>query len=116
MAKKKDEEGGNGHAQVSAHERVEHISESAQKLYDEGRGAVNDLGDYLDLRGRTRRNPYAMVAAAVGVGYVLGGGLFTPLTARILKLGVRLAALPFIKDELLSIAEGAVGDGNKRAS
>ena len=67
-----------------------------------------DLGQTLDLKGRVERNPYGMMAAAIGVGYVLGGGLFTPLTGRILKLGVRLAMLPFVKDELLGMAEAAL--------
>ena len=49
-----------------------------------------------------------LVAAAIGVGYVLGGGLFTPLTARLLRVGVRMAMLPFVKDELMGMAEAAM--------
>ncbi len=79
-----------------------------QHLWSNARSAVSDLGQTLDLKGRVDRNPYGMVAAAIGVGYVLGGGLFTPLTGRILKLGVRLAMLPFVKDELLGMAEAAL--------
>ncbi|NVJ22802.1 MULTISPECIES: hypothetical protein [Myxococcus] len=88
-------------------QRVDQIGSEAQQLWSDARGAVGDLGQTLDLRGRVERNPYGMLAAAIGVGYVLGGGLFTPLTARILKLGVRLAALPLVKDELLGMAETA---------
>ena len=39
------------------------------------------LGEILDIEGRLQRNPYGMVAGAVAVGFVLGGGLFTRLTA-----------------------------------
>ncbi|MEP6652999.1 MAG: hypothetical protein ABJA82_06545 [Myxococcales bacterium] len=56
------------------------------------------------LTDRLERNPYAVVAAAVGVGYVLGGGLFTRLTARIVGTALRMgitATLPFLKEELL---------------
>lgn len=88
-------------------QRVDHIGSDAQQLWSDARGAVTDLGQTLDLRGRVERNPYGMMAAAVGVGYLLGGGLFTPLTARILRLGVRLAALPLVKDELMGMAEAA---------
>ncbi|MBZ4408525.1 hypothetical protein ACJ2CR_11075 [Myxococcus faecalis] len=88
-------------------QRVDQIGSEAQQLWSDARGAVDDLGQSLDLRGRVERNPYGMIAAALGVGYVLGGGLFTPLTARMLRLGVRLAALPFVKDELLGMAETA---------
>ncbi|QSQ16497.1 hypothetical protein [Myxococcus landrumensis] len=88
--------------------RVDQLGSEAQQLWSDARGAVDDLGQTLDIRGRVERNPYGMMAAAIGVGYVLGGGLFTPLTARILRLGVRLAALPFVKDELLGMAETAL--------
>ncbi len=97
----------NGHAQgVGA--RVTEVEESAAQLIDTARSAVEDLAEKIDLRGRTERNPYGMIAAAAGVGYVLGGGLFTPLTGRLIKLGVRLAALPFVKDELIGMAESAL--------
>ncbi|WP_224247905.1 hypothetical protein [Hyalangium gracile] len=89
-------------------QRVDQIGSEAQHLWSNARGAVSDLGQTLDIKGRVERNPYGMVAAALGVGYVLGGGLFTPLTGRILKLGVRLAMLPFVKDELLGMAEAAL--------
>jgi len=92
----------------SVGERAEQLGESAQQLFSNARDAAADLSEALDLKGRVDRNPYAMVGAALGVGYVLGGGLFTPLTGRIFKLAVRLAALPFVKDELMSMAESAV--------
>jgi len=99
---------GNGAHKGNVGERVGHLGDSAQQLISEASGAMKDVGEFLDLKGRVDRNPYAMVAVAAGIGYLLGGGLFTPLTARIVKLGARLAALPFVKDELMSMAEGAV--------
>lgn len=89
-------------------QRVDQMGSDAQHLWDNARGAVTDLRDTMDLHGRVERNPYLMVAAAVGVGYILGGGLFTRTTGRLLRLGVRLAALPMVKDELLGIAEAAL--------
>jgi hypothetical protein len=89
-------------------QKVDQIGSEAQQLWSNARSAVSDLGQTLDIKGRVDRNPYGMMAAALGVGYVLGGGLFTPLTGRILKLGVRLAMLPFVKDELLGMAESAL--------
>lgn len=89
-------------------QRMDNIGQSAQQFISEARGAVTDFSESLDLKGRVERNPYLTLAAAAGIGYVLGGGLFTPLTARIVRLGVKLAALPFVKDELLGMAEAAV--------
>ena len=102
---------GNGHDSSQGPrvgERVDQLGSSATQFFTDARGAVHDLGAGLDLKGRVQRNPYGMVAAAIGVGYVLGGGLFTPLTARMLRVGVRLAMLPFVKDELMGMAEAAM--------
>lgn len=88
--------------------RVDQLGSDAQRLLDDARGAVTDLQDTLDLKGRVERNPYLMLAAVFGVGYVLGGGLFTRTTARVIRLGVRLAALPMVKDELIGMAELAM--------
>jgi hypothetical protein len=90
-------------------ERIDHLGDTAQQLISEARGAVSDFGQWLDVRGRMERSPYSTLAAAAGIGYVLGGGLFTPLTARVFRLASRLAALPFVRGELLGMAEAALG-------
>jgi hypothetical protein len=76
------------------------------------RGAFDEVSQSLDVKGRLERNPYGTLAAAVGIGYLLGGGFFTPLTGRLLgmglKLGVRLAVLPLI-NEVASIVSEAIG-------
>jgi hypothetical protein len=63
------------------------------------------VGEILDIEGRLQRNPYGMVAGAIAVGFVLGGGLFTRLTARIAAAGLRMglmAALPLVQQELFT--------------
>jgi hypothetical protein len=73
----------------------------------------------LDLPGRVKRNPWGMVAGAVGVGFVLGGGLFTRLTARILGAGLRIgvtAALPLLQGELVHAVMGLKTDRNEGES
>ena len=76
----------------------------------DGAPAAEEPGllEQLDLEGRVQRNPYGAVFTALGVGYVLGGGLFTPTTQRLLSLGLRLAAGPPVRDALLDAAESAV--------
>jgi len=104
------EAGDNGHRDARFTDRVGHLHQSAHQLLDEARSTFEDLGEAVDIPGRVRRNPYGMVLAALGAGYVLGGGLFSPLTFRLLGLGVRLAAVPLVKKELLGFA-GAVASG-----
>lgn len=95
-------------------QRVDKVSDSAQQAWTRTRDAITDMKGTLDIDGRVSRSPYGTMAAALGIGYVLGGGIFSPLTARILGLGVRiglrLAVLPMLKDELAGLAE-TLGSG-----
>lgn len=51
-------------------------------------------GETVDGLGeRMKRSPLATMAGAVGVGYVVGGGFFSPLTRRVVGMGVRVGIL-----------------------
>jgi hypothetical protein len=58
---------------------------------------------------QTREHPGRSLAMAVGVGYVLGGGLFSRLTARIvgtgIRIGLRTALLPFVMESLIALGQ-----------
>jgi hypothetical protein len=73
----------------------------------------------LDIEGKVERHPYGTLAAALGIGYVIAGGLFTPLTARILglgfRVGLRLAVIPLLESELGALAEALGSDGTHEA-
>jgi hypothetical protein len=90
-------------------ERVDRASRSAEEVWAETRGSLTDLRDAIDVKGRANRNPYGTLAAGLGLGYVLGGGLFTPLTGRIvgaaLRVGIRLALLPLLEAEIVRRVE-----------
>jgi len=68
-----------------------------------------------DGREMVEEHPWRAVGVALGAGYVLGGGLLTPLTGRllygVLRIGMRLAALPLIRDELMSLVQSATDRG-----
>jgi len=84
----------------------------------------DDLKDRLSewkdiLRRETRQRPGRSTAIALGAGYLLGGGLFTPLSARLvgvgLRIGLRIAFIPFVTQSLLSVGENflrGVGAGS----
>ena len=76
--------------------------------------AVTDVEGVLDLRGLVDRHPYGTLAAALGAGYVLAGGLFTPLTRRLvgagLRLGLRFAVLPYLEQQAVDLATRVVAD------
>jgi len=62
-----------------------------------------------DVRDRVQEQPMKTLALAVGAGYIVGGGLFTPLTGRLfytgLRVALRLAALPLVREELMALVE-----------
>ena len=84
----------------------------------------SSVSPLAELARQVDRHPYGTVAAALGIGYALGGGIFTPLTSRLLRLGVRMgiriALLPVLKAELSELAAafvdgtGGLGDENEQ--
>ncbi len=93
--------------------QIGRIESDAEEAWSRTRDVFSDVTETLDIRGRLNRHPYGTLAAAVGVGYLLGGGFFTPLTARILrlgfKIGVRLAVLPLLNEEAANMVSNMVG-------
>ena len=77
------------------------VDASVAHAAEEVRPRVADIRRVVgDLRRQTEEHPGRAIAAAAGAGFLLGGGLFSPLTARLLgvglRLGLRLAVLPWV--------------------
>ncbi len=90
--------------EVLRHSRA--IRSETSALFDELRGAADELRRALDLRARMEQRPWGTLLAAAGIGYVLGGGLFTPLTARVFRLGARALLIPFVRAQAMGFASG----------
>ena len=84
------------------------ILHAVSELAKDANSAINGMSDAVGLTAQVEKAPYAMIGAALGVGYIVGGGLFTPLTGRLLRLGMKLAAIPQVRDRLLDVAEAAI--------
>lgn len=84
------------------------VMETVTELAKDANSALNGLSDAVGLTDNVEKAPYAMIGAALGVGYIVGGGLFTPMTGRLLRLGMKLAAIPQVRDRLLDVAEAAI--------
>jgi hypothetical protein len=109
-----------GAGELTVGQRFDRASDNAQEAWSRTRETVNDIKERLDIDGRVARNPYGMIAAALGVGYVLGGGLFSPLTARLvglgMRMGLRLAAIPFLENELRELTETVINGSSDESS
>ncbi len=107
--------GGPAEARQRLERKVERVQTSLRELAS--RESVHELRQALDIERRARRHPYGLLAAAFGIGFVLGGGLFAPLGRRIvragLRLGLRASALPFIEKELVALLVGG-GQGPRK--
>jgi len=67
------------------------------------------------IREQAREHPGRSVALALGAGYVLGGGLFSVLTARLagaaVRIGLRVAVIPLVTDTIAALGDGLLGQG-----
>jgi hypothetical protein len=115
--------GANGDLGDEAHRFGERLGGTAQEAWNRTRNAVGDIKGSIDLQGRVNRHPYGTIAVALGIGYALGGGIFSRLTGRLVGLGLRIglkaAVLPLMRDELLGLADalrrGGPGERTRQA-
>ena len=97
----------NTECEEGAMDHARRMAEEARAFKDAVASQADSLTRAIDLRGRVQRNPIGMALAAVGLGYVLGGGLFSPLTGRVVRIGIRLALIPLVKSQLSNIVGNA---------
>jgi len=79
------------HSSAICHENI--------AMWEELKTAAQQLSARIDWQGRMNRYPLATMATAMALGYVLGGGLFTHFTARIIKIGSRLVFVPMLRSK-----------------
>jgi hypothetical protein len=96
--------------------KVERVGKSLRGLATEE--SVAELRATLDVPHRIHRNPYLTLAAAAGAGYVLGGGLSSWVTRVVLesglRLGLQIAVLPLLKEQLEALVLSAPPDSDEQ--
>jgi hypothetical protein len=80
----------------AASQLAEDIGEVYERVREEG--SIRDIYD---------KNPYAVLASAAGVGYALGGGLLTPFTKRVARIGMKAVVVPFALSRLKELTQAA---------
>jgi len=64
-------------------------------------------GAWRDTAARQiQEHPIRSLAAALGIGFVLGGGLSSRFTASIVATGLRMAVVPLIVESLVALGDG----------
>lgn len=78
---------------------------SVRDIASELGDAAVELYERVDIGRQVQEHPYRTLAVAAGVGYVLGGGLFTPLTGALVRVGMRAMLLPMLQSTLQGMSE-----------
>lgn len=86
---------------------INEANRSVSELASELGSTAAELYERLDVARQLQEHPYRTLAIAAGVGYVLGGGLFTPLTGTLVRMGSRAMLLPMMQAALqnMGVAE-----------
>jgi hypothetical protein len=71
-----------------------------------------------DLISQAKNHPLRTFAIIAGVGYVVGGGLFSRMTIRMVAMGMRfsprLAWVPLFSRGVVSLLQGTLRDKHNR--
>jgi hypothetical protein len=102
---------------------VMEIEDADEAVSEDERGAVDEVeveaSEAGGLGGFVSEHPLAALGGALAVGYVLGGGLLTPLTRRLFRQGIRLgfqlAVVPALERDVAGLAS-TVGETIRAAT
>lgn len=81
-------------------EEIKQFADDTRELAEHAHDYYNNVRSNHGFRRLYDENPYLVLAAAAGAGYLLAGGLFTPFTRRVLKMGMRAAVVPLAASQL----------------
>lgn len=82
------------------------VKREVKELRDELGRAAGEVRARLDFAEEVNTHPIRTVLVAAGIGYVLGGGLFSRTTRTLVGTGMRLMLLPMVKSQLESMLVG----------
>lgn len=77
---------------------------------------LGQLSDRLDLQNRMDRHPYQTLLVAAGIGFVVSGALFSRFSMRVIGVGLRVAVLPILEEQLQAAARSTVRSHDIEAS
>jgi len=106
---------------ITDRNRIERIQNKGQRVREEVSGLTAELEDaFGDLervvREQLEQRPYATLAAASGLGYVLGGGVPIALSRVLFGMGGRLAFVMLaqrLRDGFLAPSESSNEQGKE---
>lgn len=87
--------------------------QGTNEIVSETLRVIGDLREKETLQRVYRENPYLIVGVAAGAGYLAAGGLFTPFTRRVLKIGMKALFVPIAAAQLKKLTISGVSTGEE---
>jgi hypothetical protein len=81
---------------------------SSDALLKRAVNQIERIADETGLASQVRNNPLLAVGVAVGVGFVLGGGVGGRSLGRLLTLASKAAQTPWLQNKLMDFAEQGI--------
>ena len=85
--------------------------QDTQQLARDVQTIYGDIRDKRLLERYYTQNPYVVLGAAAGLGYVVAGGLFSPFTRRLVRFGMKAVFVPVAAAQLKGLT-GQDGQGD----
>lgn len=82
----------------------QNLMDTSKRILDDAHQIYDKVRNQSSMREIYQDNPFAVVAGAVGLGYVLGGGLFTPFTRRVMRIGLKGLIIPIAGTQLKQLS------------
>ncbi|MFU8802813.1 MAG: hypothetical protein ACNA8W_03290 [Bradymonadaceae bacterium] len=100
------------HDHTQSYNGSNNLVDDTKRLTEDVRQMYHHLKEDNSFGRLYQDNPYAVIAAAAGVGYVLGGGLLSPFTRRLLRVGMKALIVPVAASQLKTFAQSGGGSLN----
>lgn len=75
-------------------EQFDNTPDDGEQLREDVKDLVHQFRDKEIAQRYYRHNPYVVLAAAAGLGYIAAGGLVSPFTRRLTRIGMKALFVP----------------------
>lgn len=83
-----------------------HLTGADRQLDSDLQHLIGEVRDKRIVQRYYEQNPYVVLAAAAGVGYIAGGGIFSPFTRRLVRIGMKAIFVPIAATQLKALTGG----------